>query len=80
MDLSSFKHSADSRSMSRPNKHILRIFLKAEFDLDFLPTIISITDRAADKNYTELSSTEMSIIQINFKIQCSFKISFQNNF
>ena len=60
-------------------------FLEAGIDLDFLPpgniyrrSLILIIVRAAHKNYAELSQPEMSITQIKFKIQCSFKTSFQN--
>ena len=50
--------------------------LKAQ--IFYHPVKISITGSVTDKNCSEQSQPEMSITQIKFKIQCSFRTSFPN--
>ena len=68
------------------------VCLKVRVDLDILPIgkiggvkspslavlLISITDSVTDKNCSEQSQLKMSITQIKFKVQCSFRTSFPN--
>ena len=68
------------------------VCLKVRLDLDILPLgkiggvkspslavlMNSITESVTDKNCSEQSKLKMSITQIKFKVQCSFRTSFPN--